>query len=80
MSHTSRIKQLVVSNRCPIKRKPFDSLNPDGLNFLFNFMSENRDLSDQEFKGKAHYLFIDAKDKPKNHIEIIEVLMTICKV
>ena len=83
MSHQSRMKQLVVSNRCPIKRKPFDKLKLSEIEYVFNFISENKGLDDRTFKGKAHYLFLDGKDGREScphHIEIIEVLMATCKV
>lgn len=79
MSHATRIKEFVESSHCPIKGVPFRSLDEHGLEFVFDFMMKHKDLNDQTFKGKAHYLFIDCTDKPKNHIAIIEVLMTMCK-
>ena len=80
MSHASRIEALLINNKCSIKKVPFERLNQSELEFVFSFISENKWLNDRAFKGKAHYLFIDLNDIPKNHIEIIEVLMAICKV
>lgn len=82
MSHTLRFDSFIENHNCPIKGIPIERLLFSELKFVINFMSENKDLDDRTFKGKAHYLFIDGKQSRDNyphHIEIIEILMTMCK-
>jgi hypothetical protein len=78
MSHLSRVLSFLEIQKCPIKKIPFNNLNKKEINFVFYFIENNKDLSDSDFKGKAHYLFIDDKKKYPHHIDIIEVLMSIC--
>jgi len=80
MSHTNRAIGLTKLKKCPIKRIPYDMLNEKEIEFVEQFIITNSHLKDREFKGKAHYLFLDDKVKLPHHIEIIEVLMSICVV
>lgn len=79
MSHETRMKKLELNNKCSIKGKPFKKLNIVDTEFVFDFLKDNKRLTDSAFKGKANFLFLSKLDRPKNHAEIVEVLMMTCR-
>jgi hypothetical protein len=54
----------------PMQRRLFEKLTKDELEFLETFVSENEFLNENDYAFKVNRLFLDQKDKPKNHSTI----------
>lgn len=61
----------------PVEKKLYQKLTAFERSYIELFIFQNRDLSENEWASKVNRLFLDNKDKPKNHVQIWAILTNI---
>lgn len=55
----------------------FNKLNGNDISFLSYFLTETERLDVNEFSDKVNNMWISAKDRPRNHIQMWAILSEI---
>ncbi len=77
VNNLKRLNNLEKLIKCSQKGKGFIKLSLKEKKIVYNFISENSELNENEFKHKANHLYTNDFDRSKHYVEIMEVLMMI---